>query len=342
MDKLQIETQVYYDFDDVMIRPCLSNLTSRSQVDLTKTFYFKNNVNGVLNVIEWTGIPIIAANMDTTGTFEVYNVLSKYKMLTALHKFYTLQDFIDIKNKGEIILDPDYFMISTGTSDDNFNKMVEIVEFTGSKWICIDVANGYMKSLLDFVKKVREKFPNKIIIAGNVVTREMVKLLIDAGANIAKIGIGPGSACLTRLKTGIGCPQLSSIIDCKKSGYIISDGGIKNPCDLTKAFAAGADFVMMGGVFSGHDENPGELFYDSNGESFKLFYGMSSKHAMNKYYGGMANYRASEGNVLKIKYKGTLENTVQDFLGGLRSACAYTNSFNLNEFYENSSFIRLK
>lgn len=342
MDKLHNETQVYFDFDDVMIRPCLSDLSSRSQVNLEKTFYFNNTINGVLNIIEWTGIPIIAANMDTTGTFEVYNVLSKYKMLTALHKFYTLQDFINIKNKGDIILNPDYFMVSTGISNDNYDKMVEIVEYTECKWICIDVANGYMKSLLDFVKKVRERFPNKIIIAGNVVTSDMVKLLIDSGANIAKIGIGPGSACLTRLKTGIGCPQLSSIIDCKKSGYIISDGGIKNPCDLTKAFAAGADFVMMGGVFSGHDENPGELFYENNGESFKLFYGMSSKHAMNKHYGGMANYRASEGNVLKIKYKGSLDSTIQDFLGGLRSACTYTNSSNLTDFYKNSTFIRLK
>jgi len=341
MNKLLNESQVYYEFDDVMIRPCLSNLTSRSQVNLEKKFYFNTIVNDALNVIEWSGIPIIAANMDTTGTFEVYNVLSKYKMLTALHKFYTLQDFKNIKNEGVIELNPDYFMISTGISDDNYNKMVEIVEFTQCKWICIDVANGYMKALLDFVKKVRQQFPNKIIVAGNVVTSNMAKLLIEAGANISKIGIGPGSACLTRLKTGVGCPQLSSIIDCRKAGFIISDGGIKNPCDLSKAFAAGADFVMIGGAFSGHDENPGDVYTDNNG-TYKLFYGMSSKHAMEKHYGSMANYRASEGTVLKIKYKGSLENTIQDFLGGLRSACTYTNSSNLDEFYDNSTFIRLK
>jgi GMP reductase len=341
MDKLLNESQVYYDFDDVMIRPCLSNLTSRSQVNLEKKFFFNTKVNGTLNVIEWTGIPIIAANMDTTGTFEVYNVLSKYKMLTALHKFYTLEDFKKVMTEGNIKLDPNYFMISTGISDENYNKMVEIVEFTGCKWICIDVANGYMTALIDFVKKVRHCFPDRIIVAGNVVTSDMVKFLIDAGANIAKIGIGPGSACLTRLKTGVGCPQLSCIIDCRKAGFIISDGGIKNPCDLTKAFAAGADFVMMGGVFSGHDENPGDIYHDNNG-TYKLFYGMSSKHAMDKHYGGMANYRASEGTVLKIKYKGALENSIQDFLGGLRSACTYTNSSNLDEFYDNSTFIRLK
>lgn len=341
-DKLSNETQVYYEFDDVMIRPCLSYLYTRAQVNLEREFIFQNKIGDNIYEIKWKGIPIIAANMDTVGTFEVYNILKKYKMLTALHKFYKLEDFKNIIDNKEIILDPDYFMVSTGISNDNYQNMVEIVEYTQCKWICIDVANGYMDSLLKFIQKVRTRFNDKIIVAGNVVTQDMASSLIKAGANIAKIGIGPGSACLTRLKTGIGCPQLSSIIDCKKAGYIISDGGIKNPCDLSKAFAAGADFVMMGGVFAGHHENPGELFNDINGESFKLFYGMSSKHAMNKHYGSMAKYRASEGNVLKIKYKGNIEDTIQDFLGGLRSACTYTNSSNLNEFYLNSSFIRLK
>ncbi len=345
MEKLKIleQSKIHYDFDDVMIKPCLSYLNSRAQVNLEKTFYFNNKINGALNnIIEWSGIPIIAANMDTVGTFEVYNVLKNYKMLTALHKFYTLDDYKNIINAGEIILDPNYFMVSTGISDENYKNMIEIVEYTNCKWICIDVANGYMTSLLEFVNKVRHRFPNKIIIAGNVVTSEMVKLLIDAGANIAKLGIGPGSACLTRLKTGIGMPQLSCIMECKDSGLIISDGGIKNPCDLSKAFAAGADFVMMGGVFAGHDENPGELIQDDDYNLFKLFYGMSSKHAMDKYYGGMSNYRSSEGTVIKIKYKGPIENTINDFLGGLRSSCTYTNSSNLNEFYNNSVFIRVK
>jgi GMP reductase len=207
------------------------------------------------------------------------------------------------------------------------------------KWICIDVANGYMSKFFDFCCKVRKQFPTKIIVAGNVVTPELVDMLLnEADIDIVKIGIGPGSACLTRMKTGVGVPQFSAIRKCRNN-YIISDGGVKNPCDMVKAFGAGADFVMMGGAFAGHDENPGELI-DENGEKYKLFYGMSSKHAMEKYYGKMNDYRSSEGTVLKIKYKGKLEDTVNDYLGGLRSACTYVNSPTLADFPKNVTFIR--
>lgn len=340
----KLSHNVCLDFDDVMIRPIYSLLNSRSQVNLERTFTFYQNTDSSLNdttisEITWTGIPIIAANMDTIGTFEVYNVLSKFKMLTALHKFYTLDDFV---KKGKDKLDPEYFMVSTGISDENYERMVEIVDYTDCKWICIDVANGYMKALVDFCRKVKTRFPNKLIVAGNVVTSEMVRELLSQGlVDLVKIGIGGGSACLTRKKTGVGCPQLTTIMDCKTEGHVISDGGIKNPCDVAKAFAAGASFVMIGGAFSGHDENPGVIL-EKNGEKFKLFYGMSSKHAMDKHYGGMANYRASEGTILEVKYKGALEHTIEDFLGGLRSVCTYTNSNNLEEFYKNSTFFRLK
>jgi len=255
-----------------------------------------------------------------------------------MNKFYKLQDYEDAIKRG-ISLNPDYFMVSTGISIDNYNNLLEILEKIPCKWICIDVANGYMSSLFYFCQLVRVKFPDKIIVAGNVVTPEIVeKLLHEANIDVVKIGIGPGSACLTRLKTGVGVPQFTAIQKCRNK-YIISDGGIKNPCDMVKAFGAGADFVMMGGAFAGHDENPGELI-EENGEKYKLFYGMSSKHAMEKYYGKMNDYRASEGTVLKIKYKGKLENTVNDYLGGLRSACTYTNSTTLSELPKNAVFIK--
>jgi len=328
--------EIYLDFDDVMIVPQYSELSTRSQVKLEKEFIFTNKINN--EPIIWTGIPIIAANMDTTGTFEVYNVLSKYKMLTAMNKFYRLTDYQEAQIKG-LELNPEYFMVSTGISDNDFANLVEIMENIDCKWICIDVANGYMSSFFQFCCRVREKFPNKIIVAGNVVTPEIVeKLLSEADIDIVKIGIGPGSACLTRKKTGVGIPQFSAVQKCRNR-YIISDGGVKDPCDMVKAFGAGADFVMMGGAFAGHDENPGELI-EENGEKIKLFYGMSSKHAMEKYYGKMNNYRASEGRVLKIKYKGKLENTVNDYLGGLRSACTYVNSPTLEEFPGKVKFIR--
>jgi GMP reductase len=333
-----VSSETYLDFDDVMIMPQYTSLSSRSQVNLEREFTFTNKQHKTL--IKWKGIPIIAANMDTTGTFEVYKVLSEYKMLTAMNKFYTLDDYQKALNRG-VDLNPDYFMVSTGISDENFENLKSILDEMPCNWICIDVANGYMQAFFDFCKKVRKTFPEKIIVAGNVVTPEIVdKFLNEADIDIVKIGIGPGSACLTRKKTGVGIPQLTAIQKCRNE-YIISDGGIKTPGDMAKAFGAGADFVMVGGAFAGHDENPGELI-EENGERFKLFYGMSSKHAMEKHYGKMNNYRASEGAVLKVKYKGSLENTINDYLGGLRSACTYTNSASLEEFSKNVHFVRTK
>lgn len=330
--KETIEDEVYLDFNDVMILPKYTSLSSRSQVKLEKTFTFSNKLRK--SPVQWTGIPIIAANMDTTGTYDVYKVLSKYKILTAMNKFYNLEDYKKMDG-----LDPDYFMVSTGISEENFDNLNKILSEVQCKWICIDVANGYMEVFFNFCKKVRAQYPDKIIVAGNVVTSEIVnKLLNEAGVDIVKIGIGPGSACLTRMKTGVGVPQFTAITKCRNN-YTISDGGIKSPGDMAKAFGAGADFVMVGGEFAGHDENPGEVIIE-DGQKYKLFYGMSSKHAMEKHYGKMNDYRASEGTVLKIKYKGALENTVNDYLGGLRSACTYVNASTLEEFQKNVTFIK--
>jgi GMP reductase len=264
--------------------------------------------------------------MDTTGTFEVYDVLSKKNIITAFHKFYTKDDYLRMGNN----LHPDLFMVSTGISNDDFTRLVSILECINCRWICIDIANGYLSSLLTFCQRVRTRFPDKIIVAGNVATKEgVIELIARGGVDVVKVGIGPGSACTTRLKTGVGVPQLSSILECAEmahlaGGYIIADGGITCPGDLGKALGAGADFVMMGGQFAGHDENPGEIIEDeSDGKKYKLFYGMSSERAMKKHYGGMASYRSSEGRSIKIPYKGALIDTVNDYLGGLRSTCTY-------------------
>ena len=203
-----------------------------------------------------------------------------------------------------------------------------------------------MQKIVEFCQKVREKYPDVILIAGNVATREMTEeLIINGKVDIVKVGIGPGSACLTRLKTGVGMPQLSCIIECADAahgagGLIIADGGITCPGDMAKAFGGGADFVMVGGQFAGHDENPGEMV-EENGEKFKLFYGMSSEHAMNKHYGKMEKYRSSEGRVIKIKYRGPLENTVLDYLGGLRSTCTYINATCIKHIPKCTTFVRV-
>lgn len=324
----KIEEGLKIDFHNVLIRPKRSTIDSRSNVNLTRTIKFKN----CKSLKPWEGIPIIASNMDTVGTFDVYNILSKFKIITALHKFYNVSDFMLYQSNNNVILNPDLFMVSTGINDSDFIRLKEILSVIECKWICIDVANGYIQSLVQFCKSVREAYPDKIIVAGNVVTREVVEeLILNGGVDIVKIGIGPGSACLTRMKTGVGMPQLSAIMECADAahgvgGHIIGDGGITCPGDMAKAFGGGADFVMVGGAFSGHDENPGEIITNPDGSQSKLFYGMSSSHAMNKHYGGMNEYRASEGRTIRVPYRGPLEHTVLDYLGGLRSACTYINA----------------
>ena len=347
---MKIETDTKLDFHNVLIRPKRSTINSRSEVDVTRSFHFPNvvmsdsDMHGSNKKKHWTGVPIISANMDTTGTFEVYDTLVKHGIITALNKFYTIEDFRRSCHTRQ--LDPDYFMVSTGITDENYNTMCTIVEETGCKWICIDIANGYIDKFVAYCRKVRERWPNKIIVAGNVATREMVEeLILNGKVDVVKVGIGPGSACLTRLKTGVGMPQLSAVIECADAahgvgGYIISDGGITCPGDMAKAFGGGADFVMMGGQFAGHDENPGELV-ERDGKKYKLFYGMSSQHAMEKHYGKMEKYRSSEGRRIEVKYRGPLMNTVLDYLGGVRSTCTYINAKCIKNMPKCTTFVQV-
>ena len=335
--------ETYYDFKDVLVLPCNSHVNSRKLVDLNITKKFNNDKY-------YNGVPIMSSNMTTTGTFDLYNVLHKHNIMTVFNKFYKLNDYLNFKNKFDIELNPEFFMISSGISDDDYNNLVEILDNFNCKYICIDIANGYINNFYEFCKKIRQKYKYKVICAGNVCTTEGVKKLIDLEIDIIKIGIGSGAACTTRIKTGIGMPQLSCILECSKYAknyskngknyYILSDGGITCPGDLAKAYCAGADFVMIGGGFAGHDENPGDII-EINDEKYKIFYGMSSEYAIKNHYNtnNTLDYRSSEGRYLKIKYKGKLIDTVNDYLGGLRSTCAYTNSFDLNELYTNSKFI---
>ncbi len=336
---MRIETELKLGFKDVMIRPKRSTLKSRSQVTLERNFTFRNSQK------KWTGVPIIAANMDTVGTFEMAEALSKEKIITAIHKHYTIEEWSQfLENQPDSIYD--YIALSTGIGKDDEGKIQQIVDAHPKiNFLCIDVANGYSEHFVEFVRKVRESFPDKTIIAGNVVTGEMVEELILSGADIVKVGIGPGSVCTTRIKTGVGYPQLSAIIECADAahglgGHIISDGGCKIPGDVAKAFGGGADFVMLGGMFAGHDESGGEIV-EENGKKFRLFYGMSSQTAMDKHSGGVAEYRASEGKTVKVSYKGAVANTVKDILGGVRSTCTYVGASTLRELSKRTTFIRV-
>ncbi|XP_047119738.1 GMP reductase 1-like isoform X3 [Schistocerca piceifrons] len=264
-------------------------------------------------------------------------------LFTTIHKYYTLEQWKEFaQNNAECL---PYIAASSGTGEDDFERLKQILtEIPAVRFICIDVANGYSQHFVEYVRKVRAAFPAHTIIAGNVVTGEMVEELILSGADVIKVGIGPGSVCTTRIKTGVGYPQLSAVIECADAahglqGHIISDGGCTCPGDVAKAFGAGADFVMMGGMFAGHDQCGGETI-QRNGKKYKLFYGMSSSTAMDKHAGGVAEYRASEGKTVEVPYRGDVESTVLDILGGLRSACTYTGAAKLKELPRRATFIR--
>lgn len=336
---MRIEYEIKLGFKDVMIRPKRSTLKSRSQVSLERTFSFRNSKK------KWSGVPIIAANMDTVGTFEMAEALAKDKIMTAIHKHYSPEEWSEfLDSQPDSIYE--YIALSTGTGEADSEKIKTILEgHPQIQFLCIDVANGYSEHFVEFVKKARAAFPDKTIIAGNVVTGEMVEELILAGADIVKVGIGPGSVCTTRIKTGVGYPQLSAIIECADAahglgGHIISDGGCKIPGDVAKAFGGGADFVMLGGMFAGHDESGGDIV-EENGKKFRLFYGMSSQTAMDKHAGGVAEYRASEGKTVKVAFKGAVGDTVKDILGGVRSTCTYVGASELKELSKRTTFIRV-
>ena len=334
---MRIEDDIKLDFKDVLIRPKRSTLSSRKEVDLSRTYKFKHSG------WEWSGVPIMASNMDGVGTLEMAKSLWDHRMFTCLVKSYNEDDVSELATA----IGGNYFAVSTGTSDSDFLKLRRIINaYPEIHFICIDVANGYQERFGDYVQKVRETFPHCTIIAGNVVTADMTQELILRGADIVKVGIGPGSVCTTRIQTGVGYPQLSAIIECADAahglgGHIIADGGCTCPGDVSKAFGAGAYFVMLGGMLAGHDEGGGERFRKEDGKDYIRFYGMSSDTAMNKHHGGVANYRSSEGRTVEVPYRGPVNNTVLDLLGGIRSTCSYVGASTLKQLSKCTTFIRV-
>lgn len=334
---MRIEEEIKLDYADVLFRPKRSTLKSRKEVDLNRTYKFKYSNN------EWTGIPIIASNMDGVGELQVATSLAKFNVMTALTKQHDLQKINGSSNIREIF---NYVALSCGTSPENHERLNEILrEHSYFQFICIDIANGYSEHFSKFVTSVREKHPTKTIIAGNVVTADMTQELILSGADIVKVGIGPGSVCTTRIQTGVGYPQLSAVIECSDAAHglgahIIADGGCTCPGDVAKAFGGGADYVMLGGMLAGHKEGGGKII-EQNDKQYIEFYGSSSVEANIKHYGGLNDYRSSEGKKVKIPYRGELKNTIQDILGGVRSSCTYVGAPTLKQLSKCTTFIRV-
>ena len=335
---MHIEESLKLDFKDVLIRPKRSTLTSRSQVELQREFVFHHSGN------TYHGIPIIAANMDSTGTMEMAAALGQHQLSVALHKHYQEDELVNYFSNLQKKSTAFYSMGITQNDFDKFSAVMARVH-NAIEYVCIDVANGYTEGFINFVKKVRSAYPQLTIMAGNVVTGDITEELILAGADIVKVGIGPGSVCTTRKMTGVGYPQLSAVIECADAahglgGQICADGGCVVPGDLAKAYGAGADFIMLGGMLAGHDECAGDLV-EREGKQFKSFYGMSSRAAMDKYAGGVAKYRASEGKEVLLQYRGAVEATLLDILGGVRSACTYVGAHKLKELTKRTTFIRV-
>jgi GMP reductase len=339
---MHIEESVKLDFKDVLIRPKRSTLTSRQEVDIHREFVFRHSGR------RYHGIPIIAANMDTTGTIAMADAFSRYDLSVALHKHYAQDDLIAFfKRLHEEGKSSSTAFYSMGIGQGDYDKFCAVMAQAADaiEYACIDVANGYTEGFIHFVKKVRQQFPQLTIMAGNVVTGDITEELILAGADIVKVGIGPGSVCTTRKMTGVGYPQLSAVIECADAahglgGQICADGGCVVPGDLAKAFGGGADFVMLGGMLAGHDACEGDVV-ERNGKRFKRFYGMSSRTAMERYAGGVAEYRASEGKEVLVDYRGPVANTLQDILGGVRSACTYVGARKLKELTKRTTFVRV-
>lgn len=335
-----IETEVKLDFKDVLIRPKRSTIKSRADVDISKQLKFYHSKRQFPSDM----IPVLAANMDTVGTFEMACALSSHKIITCIHKHYTFEEWMEFNEKHADVIP--YVVYTCGMNEADEAKMKRVITaIPAINCICLDVANGYSEHFTKHVREIREQYPEHIIMAGNVVSGEMIEQLILDGADIIKVGIGPGSVCTTRKKTGVGYPQLSAVLECADAahglgGHIVSDGGCTCPGDIAKAFGAGADFVMMGGMLAGHDESGGELVV-RDGKQFKVFYGMSSDTAMKKHAGGVAEYRASEGKTVEIPYRGPVKNTVLDILGGIRSTCTYVGAKKLKELPKRTTFIRV-
>ena len=365
---MRIDQDIKLDYKDVLIRPKRSTLKSRLQVKLNRKFQFRHYDHDIAeplpNEYHYDGIPIMASNMDGVGTMRMADKLAEGEMFTCLVKTYSAEYLIEYFNgadlDGDSIQRTENVAMSIGTGDSDYNKLLQVKKECEHKlkYVCMDIANGYSDHFAAHVRKVRAEFPDLVIIAGNVVTGEMTEELILAGADIVKVGIGPGSVCTTRIQTGVGYPQLSAVIECADAahglgGHIIADGGCTCPGDIAKAFAAGADFVMLGGMLAGHDEGGGEVItkkyitdeFEDNSRVFKTkqfvqFYGMSSESANDKHFGGLKDYRSSEGRTVLVPYRGEVAKTIQEILGGVRSTCTYAGALKLKQLSKCTTFIR--
>lgn len=337
----KITFQKKLDYNDVLIVPQRTTLKSRSQVCLTRDVQFKHSRQ------QWSGLPVISSNMDTVTNLETFKLLKRRQMISCFPK-YLNKHWIHTGPPPELS-DTDYYMLSTGTNDEDITNVIHLISILKEKgihpkFLCFDVANGYMINLINTCHRLRKAMPNVTFMAGNIVTPHGVKdLVVDGLVDIIKVGIGSGALCTTRKVTGVGYPQLSAVLECAEKAHelgahIVADGGVTMVGDISKAFCAGGDFVMLGSMLAGHDSSPGDIITEK-GKLYKITYGMSSTIANNKYAGGLKNYKTPEGKVVKMLCKGKMEDTLMRIEGGIRSTCTYIGAHDINEMSHKGSFI---
>ncbi len=317
-----------FTFDDILLVPAYNHYESRRVVDTSvtdKTGKFKLNV------------PLMTSNMDTITEHKMANFMGSKGGIGVLHRFLSIEANVEEYKKCEY---PTF--VSVGCNEKDMER-VEALRDAGARLFCVDVAHGHARYVGRTLKRLRDSLPSDIcLMAGNVATYAGADFLASCGADIIKVGIGGGSVCTTRIKTGYGIPMLTSIQECSRvDRSLVADGGIRTAGDVVKALAFGADFVMLGGMFAGTRPTPGDVHTDAQGSKYKLYRGMASREAQENFMGNMGDWKAAEGVQTTVAYREDEENIVADILGGLRSGLTYGGSATIRELQRKLNYVHV-
>jgi IMP dehydrogenase len=312
-------------FDDVLLIPSYNHYESRRLVDTSIT-----DRTGKLHL----DLPVMTANMDTVTEHEMANFISSHGGIGVLHRFMAVE-----KNVEEFKLCSGKTFVSVGTSDEEFER-AEALRDAGAEYFCIDVAHAHAKYVGKTLKRLRDMLPETCIMAGNVATYAGGDYLASCGADIIKVGIGAGSVCSTRLKTGFGVPMLTAIQECVRvDRSVVADGGIRKPGDIVKALAFGADFVMLGGMLAGTKPTPGPVMTTEDGRKVKVYRGMASREVQEEVIGPMPEWKTAEGVAVEVPYREDEATILADLIGGLRSGMTYGGSVNIPELQRKLNYV---
>lgn len=335
-------------FDDVLLTPQYSDISSRKEVDISSSLgVIKSSkvepsgahfTASISEKEERLSLPIISSPMDTVTEDVMANAMAHKGGLGVIHRYNTIDRQAELVKLVRSYDKTALVSAAIGATGDYLERAAALVN-AGAQIICIDVAHGHHAHVKQACQRIKEEFKLVYLIAGNVATIEGFCDLESWGADAIRVGIGGGSICSTRIRTGHGIPTFQSVLDCArvaKKARIIADGGIKTSGDIVKALAAGADFVMLGSMLSGTTETPGSIIVEG-GKEYKLYRGMASKEAQINWRG---SYSVSEGISTRVEYKGNVFSILDDIRGGIKSGLSYSGAKNLMELQAYARFTR--